>query len=57
MRLYYRFSATSPRANRQFRRPATLKEAALAPNASPRLLLWWALRLQRRQSASFYGNI
>jgi hypothetical protein len=57
MRLYYRFSATSPCANRQFRRPATLKEAALAPNASRRLLLWWALRLQRRQSASFYGNI
>ena len=34
-----------------------LKEAALAPNPSRRLLLWWALRLQRRQSASFHGNI
>ena len=57
MRLYYRFSATSPCANRQFRRPETLKGAALASNPSRRLLLWWALRLRHMKSASFYGNI
>jgi hypothetical protein len=34
-----------------------LKEAALAPNSSRRLLLWWALRQRRMLSASFYGNI
>jgi hypothetical protein len=58
MRLYYRFSATSPCANRQFRRPETLKGAALASNPSRRLLLWTSGSAQavRQFSRQHFGR-